>query len=147
MTAQEALSCIQHYPPILEITRSYADGLTPTTRNPYAELAEANKKIEQLETAAISPRIRPLVWSEVREPCESCRYHHVVAESAIGQFSVEWKGWKNHDSRDLYLDGKCLDAFDAIDEAKLHAEKHLFDIVMELIELPIAQLLPHVQTK
>jgi hypothetical protein len=37
MTAVEALSCIQHYPRILYITRGYADGKVPTTPNPFTE--------------------------------------------------------------------------------------------------------------
>lgn len=40
MTAQEALSCIQHYPPILAITRSYADGKVPCTPDPYMQRDE-----------------------------------------------------------------------------------------------------------
>lgn len=39
-TAEDALSVIQHYPPILEITRSYADGKVPDTPNPWAERNE-----------------------------------------------------------------------------------------------------------
>lgn len=35
MTPAEALSCIQHYPPILAITRGYADGKVPDTPNPW----------------------------------------------------------------------------------------------------------------
>ena len=52
ISPQEALSCIQHYPPIIAITRSYADGKVPETRNPWAELAEAREKA--LEEAAIA---------------------------------------------------------------------------------------------
>ncbi len=43
-TPVEALSVIQHHPAILEITDSYVDGKRPTTRNPYAELAEAKAR-------------------------------------------------------------------------------------------------------
>lgn len=49
ITAQEVLSCIQHYPSITEITKSYKDGVIPNTRNPYAELAAQAKRIEELE--------------------------------------------------------------------------------------------------
>lgn len=44
VTPAEALGVIQHHPDILEITDSYADGKRPTTRNPYAELAEAKAR-------------------------------------------------------------------------------------------------------
>ena len=44
VTPAEALGVIQHHPDILEITDSYVDGKRPTTRNPYAELAEAKAR-------------------------------------------------------------------------------------------------------
>ena len=50
-TAQEALSCIQHYPSILEITKSYKDGVVPTTRNPYAENEALRQRVAELEAA------------------------------------------------------------------------------------------------
>ena len=49
VTAQEALSCIQHYPSIAAITKSYKDGVIPNTRNPYAELEAHAKRIAELE--------------------------------------------------------------------------------------------------
>lgn len=51
MTPQEVLSIIQHHPVIEEITRSYVDGVIPPTRNPWAELKEAQAKIDELERA------------------------------------------------------------------------------------------------
>lgn len=38
ITAAQALSVIQHYPAIAEITRGYADGQVPDTFNPFAEI-------------------------------------------------------------------------------------------------------------
>lgn len=46
-TPQEALSCIQHYPPILAITRGYADGKVPETHNPYAECEKLRAALAQ----------------------------------------------------------------------------------------------------
>ncbi len=40
ITPAEVLSTIQHYPPIKEITRSYADGVVPATFDPWARVAE-----------------------------------------------------------------------------------------------------------
>jgi hypothetical protein len=40
ITPQEVLSTIQHYPPIKDITRSYADGVVPETFDPWARIAE-----------------------------------------------------------------------------------------------------------
>lgn len=48
VTAQEALGVIQHYPPISKITKSYADGKLPETRNPYAELEAEQAKVRML---------------------------------------------------------------------------------------------------
>lgn len=48
MTPQDALSCIQHYPPILAITKSYADGEVPETYNPYAEVARLREALGNL---------------------------------------------------------------------------------------------------
>lgn len=47
VTAQEALSCIQHYPSIAEITKSYKDGVIPSTRNPYAEIEALRKQVDE----------------------------------------------------------------------------------------------------
>lgn len=38
VSAADALSVIQHHPDIKEITKSYADGVVPTTRDPYTEI-------------------------------------------------------------------------------------------------------------
>lgn len=54
MTAEQALGCIQHYPSIVEITRSYSNGKVPETRNPWAELAAAEMKIVDLQVAALA---------------------------------------------------------------------------------------------
>lgn len=40
VTAEQALSVIQHHPGIVAITRSYADGKVPQTFDPYARIAE-----------------------------------------------------------------------------------------------------------
>ena len=39
ITPAQALSFIQHYPPIKAITKAYSDGKMPTTLDPYAEIA------------------------------------------------------------------------------------------------------------
>ncbi len=49
ITAQEALSVIQHYPSIEEVTKSYRDGVIPSTRNPYIEIESLKNRIKELE--------------------------------------------------------------------------------------------------
>ena len=61
VTAKEALSCIQHYPAITAITRSYKDGEIPNPRNPWAELEQAQKRIAELEAQPIEPAQEPYV--------------------------------------------------------------------------------------
>ncbi len=75
-----------------------------------------------------------LVWSSEHEANESIRYNHVLADSPLGQFSIEWKGWKDHDAYGVYLDGDYLDSDNDLDEAKLIAEKRLADKSHELFE-------------
>jgi len=79
-------------------------------------------------SSAVEPALKPLSWSEVREPDSDIRYHHVIADSVLGRFSIEWKGWKNYDSRDLYLVGDHIGSFHSVDEAKAGAADHLMQI-------------------
>ncbi|MEQ6437173.1 hypothetical protein V8Z74_19400 [Comamonas sp. w2-DMI] len=70
-TPAEALSCIQHYPPIRAITDSYADGKRPETFDPYARIAEleAQRKPltdEQIEGLPIWANFVGL-WPESRQ--------------------------------------------------------------------------------
>lgn len=51
-TAEEALSVIQHYPPITRITRGYADGVVPDTFDPYARIAELEAQVQALSVDA-----------------------------------------------------------------------------------------------
>ncbi len=49
VTPAEALSTIQHYPPIKEITRSYVDGKVPNTRDPWSEIAALTAERDALQ--------------------------------------------------------------------------------------------------
>jgi len=51
VTAKEALSVIQHYPPIKQITRSYEDGLVPDTPNPFELVPKLLIVLEQAESS------------------------------------------------------------------------------------------------
>ena len=55
-TAEEALSVIQHYPPITRITRGYADGVVPDTFDPYSRIAELEAQVQALTTALFECR-------------------------------------------------------------------------------------------
>ena len=82
--------------------------------------------------------MRPLQWSEEREPCKDIRYNHVVADSGLGRISIEWKGWKERDGRAVYLDGNYLDTGSSLEEAKAIANHHLHAKVLDLVEGPVS---------
>lgn len=81
---------------------------------------------------AAATELKPLEWTEERQPDEDIRYNHVIADSVLGRFSVEWKGWKDYDSRVLYLAGEYIDSFHSVDEAKAGAAAHLLKIYNSL---------------
>lgn len=66
---------------------------------------------------------KPLIWSEPVAPEEGCRYHHVTANTPFGEFSIQWKGWKEHDDRTVFFNGEfLLNGGETLDEAKMQAE-------------------------
>lgn len=66
MNAPEALSVIQHYPPILKITHSYADGKVPETPNPWAALAELHAAMDAPDPFAHQGQEAQTAWSTRR---------------------------------------------------------------------------------
>jgi len=68
MTAQEALSVIQHYPPIKAITNGYADGKVPYTHDPYAENAALREMLRKCASVLVDSRHgEPCNRKEVRD--------------------------------------------------------------------------------
>ena len=57
MTAENALSIIQHYPPITAITKGYADGNVPDTFNPYDRITELEAQLADAKQVANDCRI------------------------------------------------------------------------------------------
>lgn len=51
VTPAEALSAIQHYPPIKAITRGYADGNAPDTPDPFARAEAAEALLREIDDA------------------------------------------------------------------------------------------------
>ena len=66
MSAKDALSCIQHYPAIRAITKSYTNGKAPETRDPYVEIATLTAERDALRKDAARYRwLRdPSNWNE-----------------------------------------------------------------------------------
>lgn len=79
--------------------------------------------------------IKPLQWSEHRKPDEIIRYDHVLAESPIGLFSIEWKSWKEHDSYAVYLDSEYIADSNDIADAMLIADRRVAEVADNLIDL------------
>ena len=78
-------------------------------------------------------KLAPVTWSEPQEPNERIRYTHVVAETALGTFTIQWKGWKKYDSPDIYLNDEHLNVAANIEAAKAWVTKHLQKIVNGLV--------------
>jgi len=115
------------------------------TEHPSAHLTKGGAQLwirhlfsleaQQVAVPAQEARVKPLQWSNEQEPCDGCRYNHVVADSGLGRFSVEWKGWKD-DSYTVYLAGEHIG--DSIDlaGAKLMAEQYAHRVVLSLLAAP-----------
>lgn len=75
-----------------------------------------------------------LEWSEPAPPGPACCYDHVVAASPLGEFRIEWKGWKEYDTPCVYLDGEFFDtpAASTLDAAKAVAQDHVDAIARAL---------------
>jgi hypothetical protein len=57
-------------------------------------------------------------------PDRNCPYDHVTAETPLGVYSIEWKGWKDHDSKSISLSGDYVGEGSSLDDAKQEATKH-----------------------
>lgn len=66
-----------------------------------------------------------LQWSEIGEPCEEVRYHHVTAHTPFGRFLITWKGWKKYDAPTIDESpwGDLYGNFTTVEEAKAWAEQ------------------------
>lgn len=76
-----------------------------------------------------------LSWSEEYKPNETIRYNHILADSPIGKFSIEWKGWKENDDVMIYLDSYYLGYANTLEEAREAVDKYLYSKTVQLIGL------------
>ena len=98
------------------------------------ELVELANLIVAAQPVQPALQMLQLNWSEERQPCEDIRYNHVTAESGLGRITIEWKGWKTHDTRVIYINKDYVDCSDTLGGAKKIAAKHLHDVAMSLID-------------
>ena len=104
----------------------------------YNAKTEAARKavIEALsgvQALSAGPAINPLEWSAESGPTDKIRYNHITAETALGQFSVEWKGWKEEDWPCVYLAGDYIGVASDLGGAKMLAEQHIRELVANLL--------------
>lgn len=74
-------------------------------------------------------------WSEEFEANTTTRYNHIIANTPVGEFSIQWKGWKEWDSKCVYLNDKYLHSFSEIDEAKEFVNEYLLDVYKQIGEM------------
>ena len=80
MTAEQALSVIQHYPPISDITKSYVDGKVPDAPNPWAERDRLAAECEALRADAAMLRFLETKahWDDERDMAPGGRWWAAV---------------------------------------------------------------------
>lgn len=74
-------------------------------------------------------------WSEEFEANTTTRYNHIIANTPVGEFSIQWKGWDDRDSKCVYLNGKYLHSLLEIDEAKEFVNEYLIGLYNKLGEM------------
>lgn len=93
----------------------------------YGMSEMANYQIEKLFEKYVkqfSPKIKQLEWSEERSPDNNISYNHVKANSPLGMYTIQWKGWKEYDDRTICLDGDFVSmGGDFLDDAKILAQE------------------------
>ena len=85
------------------------------------------------QALSAEPAIKPLEWSSENEPTDKIRHNHITAETALGQFSVEWIGQKEEDVQCVYLAGDYIGVASNLDGAKQLAERHIRELVANLL--------------
>lgn len=77
-------------------------------------------------------------WSDVRPPDRVVSfYDHVFAETPLGRVVIEWKSWKDYDTRSCQLPWGGADSVvcsDDLDGAKAGVEDAFRKIALELSE-------------
>lgn len=80
-------------------------------------------------------KLKPIVWSEPKPPTKDvCCYDHCRASTPLGEFSVEWKSWKQYDSYCVYFNGDYLESVFDLEDAKDWVDKYYKDLIMSCFE-------------
>ena len=79
-------------------------------------------------------RVKPLVWSDRFGPNSECSYDHITADSALGLYRVEWKGWKDFDPPTVCCGGAFIGCYNTIQSAKAAAQADYEARILAAIE-------------
>ena len=71
-------------------------------------------------------------WSEEKLPNESCSYNHITCDTPIGQFIIEWKGWKDLEDYVLMINGNYIGVEWDLNDAKESAKDYIIRKKTEL---------------
>lgn len=74
-------------------------------------------------------------WTQPEPPTEGVsNYNHVILRTPVGEFRIEWKGWKETPSYDITLNEGWVDSKPSLETAKHCVESHLLKISKSLNE-------------
>jgi hypothetical protein len=73
-------------------------------------------------------------WTKEIPPNKEVPYNHVKLNTPIGEYVVDWKGWKHSPSYDINLGQEYVGSSFDLESAKELAEEDLLKTVGELNE-------------
>lgn len=71
-------------------------------------------------------------WTKESEPNKEVSYNHVKLQTPIGEYLVDWKGWKENPSYDISLKDEWIGSEYDLDSAKSLAENHLLEMANQI---------------
>jgi len=68
-------------------------------------------------------------WTEPKSPSEGVSYYdHAILDTALGQFIIEWKSWKDRPSYDIIHKGNWLGSAMSLADAQRDTTGHIQDM-------------------
>ena len=71
-------------------------------------------------------------WTKESGPNEEICYNHIKLATPLGEFVIDWKGWKEYPSYGIELDGNYLECENNLEDAKKFVETYLQDMTDRL---------------
>lgn len=80
-------------------------------------------------------KLKAFQWRGPAKPDgKTCFYDHVKCDTSLGDFQIEWKSWKEHDTYGLYFNGEYVASLYTLDEAKQKACDYIKKKIEEMLE-------------